>query len=197
MIREASELASVCDELFSPDFENTWNQVRSSNIATEKPGLAKLADIFLMAGFSDAHEKLKPEWNAIAAQCGALLRVLSRLPSKDLVDDAAATLAELIYTSFAAGGKRRFRQTEIVQSRKARAAKSRKVKQRSEILRQAILFVCHRERLIPVASAKFATSIRVDVIEAAKEIGLSDSAGGTSARSIQRHIATLLKDPRM
>lgn len=197
MIREASEIASICEELVSPDFQKIWDQVRSSNLATEKPGLAKLADIFLMAGLSGAQEKLEFEWNSVSGHCNALLQIFERLPTETLVDEASLRLAEVIYSSFAAGGKKRWRHSAVIQSRKARAARKRKVDKRGQIIRKAIAVVCDRECLVPVASEKFAASIRPAVIEAAAKGGLADSRSGMSIRSIQRHIAALLKDPRM
>jgi hypothetical protein len=156
-----------------------------------------LADIFLIAGYSEANEKLRFEWDALVAHCNALLTILERLPSKELTDEASRRLAEVMYGSFVAGSKKRMRQSARIQSRKARAGKKRKTKDRGRIIRQAILSVCSRERLVPVASEKFADSIRAHVIQAAKEIVPLNSYSGMSTRSIQRHIATLLKDLRM
>lgn len=197
MIRDARELAAVCEELCNPDFEKSWGQVRSSNTPSDRPGLGKLADIFLISGFSEANEKLKVEWDTVAGHCEALLKLLERLPSQAMTDEASCRLAEIIYASFAAGGKRRFRQSASIQSRKARAGKKRKTKERGRIIRQAILAVCQRERLVPVASEKFAISIRSHVIEAAEELGSISSSSGMSVRSIQRHIAGMLEDLRM
>jgi hypothetical protein len=89
------------------------------------------------------------------------------------------------------------RNSAALQSEKARAGKQVRTDRRWRSIRCAIVWVCRKQKLKLVASDCFAQSIRGDVLEAAKRFGHSDLSKGTSTRSIERHIAALLKDHRL
>lgn len=162
-----------------------------------KAGLATLADIYVFAGSrDDKDDELRAEWACIAVQCDALLKLSGELPPA-VVDDFALSISRIIQASYRAGALASCRESAALQSERARAGKKRKAEMRGRIIRRAILAVCQQQNVTPVASEKFATSIRSDVIEAAKNLGLQDADSGTSAPSIRRHVAALLKDTRM
>jgi hypothetical protein len=124
--------------------------------------------------------------------CRALLSAAVSNPSA-AAQHFSIHIARVCNNSYRAGRADGVRQSAIIQARKAQAAKKQKADARGNIIRQAIVAVCKRQKLAPIASEKFAASIRSDVIEAARQFGLTDVKAGTSTRTIRRHIAALLE----
>ena len=164
---------------------------------TNSPGMATLGSIFLRVGSFQTQEFRKAEWNSLVVESGRLLKTIRRRSSDIVTDDAALSLAKIIHASNSLGMSAAVRNSAVIQSQKARAGKRRRTDDRWKSIRCAIVWVCQKQRLKWVASDSFAESIRKDVLEAAKRFGHSDLTKGTSARSIERHIAALLKDHRL
>jgi hypothetical protein len=137
------------------------------------------------------------DWKLFLSHCEALLKADAVQPCPDSMDCVAAQFARVANNFYRAGFNDGVCQSANLRAEKARVAKRQKAAKRGRIVRQAIIAVCAQQKLTPVASEKFATSIQAEVIEAARQFGLSDVKSGTSSRSLQRHIAALLKDMRM
>ncbi len=172
----------------------TQDEFFATSSGEENPGLAALGDIYLCVHSSNTPELVKAERLAGLEHCDAVLKkVDGRLPTA-LIDKIAFRLAKLIHATYIAGTKTSLRTSAELQSSKARAGKKRLTDQRWQIIRRAIVWVCREKRLKLIASDAFAESIRTDVVDAARRFGLSDLRRGTSARSLERHLAALLKD---
>lgn len=161
------------------------------------PGLAALGNIYLRIGDSGIAISEEPEWDVLVEESDWILKIVRRKYSDAILDRAALAIAKLIYASNHLRGEANARNASAIHNEKARAAKKRKTDQRWKIIRCAIVWVCRKQKLALSASDCFAESIRNDVIEAAKRFGLTDLRSGTSMRSVQRHIAALLKDRRL
>jgi hypothetical protein len=143
---------------------------------------------------SDAATAVSVEdWNLFVSHCEALLKAGGLQASRNSLETVAFQIAAVSNRSCLAG----IRASMRMRAGAARAAKRRKADVRGRIVRQAILAVCAEQRIIPTASEKFALSIQAQVVHAATQLGLADAKCGTSTRSIQRHIAHILKDDRM
>lgn len=143
----------------------------------------------------------KSEWLDISKYlldlCEAILKTGCKQTCPALIALIAAQVTLCSEDSFRAGFDAGLRQSAKLRAENARNGKRARANQRGRILRQAIIAVCEQQKLVPTASVKFAESIKPEVIATARQIGLPDSRSGTSSRSIQRHIAALLKDMRM
>jgi hypothetical protein len=168
-----------------------------SQSETDSLGLATLGNVFLRVGSFQTTGFRKAEWDSLVAESGRLLKIIRRRSSYAITDDAALSLAKVIHASNSLGMAAAAQNSAAIQSQKARAGKKRKTDRRWRSIRRAIVWVCTKQSLRLTASDSFAESIRRDVIEAAKLFGLADARGGTSARSIERHIDALLKDERL
>jgi hypothetical protein len=161
----------------------------------ERPGLTALAEIYLLADSGKSRDAAREEWQTVVAECEALLKNIADISPAPVIDSVAYRLAKLVNASYSAGIKMGFRDYPILQSRKASAAKQRDASRRWKIIRRAIVCVCRKQKLRLIASDAFAESIRGEVVEQARLFGLSDLRRGTSSRSIERHIAFLLRQP--
>jgi len=164
---------------------------------TNSPGLATLGDIYLRIGNSQSDEFLNVEWNSLVLESNRLLKIVTRHTRPAVVDKTAHSLARIISASNKLGVLSATRNSAISQSEKARAGKQVRTDRRWRSIRCAIIWVCRKQKLKLMASDSFAESIKKDVLEAAKRFGHSDLSKGTSTRSIERHIAALLKDHRL
>ncbi|GEM_PF-6526248 len=164
---------------------------------TNSPGLAALGDIYLRIGNSQGDEFPRPEWNSLVSESNRILKTIARHTHPAVVDNTAQSLAKIISASNKLGVSSAMRDSAVLQSEKARAAKQVRTDRRWRSIRCAIVWVCRKQKLKLVASDSFAESIKSDVLEAAKRFGHSDLSKGTSTRSIERHIAALLKDHRL
>lgn len=126
-----------------------------------------------------------------------LLKSAGVKPCATLIEFLAAQIANHGSDCYHAGFDAGVRRSAQLRAEKARNGKRERSDKRGRILRQAIVAVCTQQKIIPTASLKFAASIQEDVIATARQFGLSDLRNGTSSRSIQRHIETLVKDMRM
>lgn len=133
------------------------------------------------------------DWKLFQSHCEALLKAGGLQPRPRSIERIAIQLVQVTNNCFRAG----LRESARRSAGAARRAKQRKVDQRSRIVQRAIIAVCAKQKVTPAASEKFAVSIQAEVIEAARQFGLADAQSGTSSRSIQRHIAALLKDEGM
>jgi hypothetical protein len=167
-----------------------------SQSETSRPGLAALGNIYLRIGNSLDVITDEREWDILIGESKNLLRFVKR-QSSDTVDTASLALARVIHASNYLGEKAAMRVSSSTQSEKARAGKKRKTDRRWTHIRCAIVRTCRQQKLTMLASASFAESIRSDVMDAAKKYGLNDISSGLSARSIERHIAALIKDRRL
>jgi hypothetical protein len=168
-----------------------------SQSETNRPGSAALADIFLRVGNSQRGEFHNPEWNSLVIESNRLLKIVARHTHPAVADRTAHSLANIIGASNSLGVSFATRNSAILQSEKARAGKQARTDRRWRSIRCAIVWVCRKQKLKLVASDSFAESIKTDVLEAAKRFGHSDMTKGMSTRSIERHIAALLKDHRL
>ena len=160
-------------------------------------GLATLGAIYLRIGNSQREEFPDTEWNSLVLESNRLLKIVARHTRPAVVDTTAHSLATIIRASNNLGASSAMRNSALLQSEKARAGKQARTDRRWRSIRCAIVWVCRKQKLKLVASDCFAESIRGDVLEAAKRFGHSDLTKGTSTRSIERHIAALLKDHRL
>jgi hypothetical protein len=149
------------------------------------------------AGSQSTAIELVGDWSLFLSQCEALLEAAAVQPSPDSIDCVAAGIARVAGEFYRAGFNDGVCQSANLRAEKARVAKCQKANERGRIVQQAIAAVCTQQKLTPAASEKFAMSIQADVIATARQFGLSDARSGTSPRSLQRHIAALLKDIRM
>lgn len=168
-----------------------------SHTETKSPGLATLGDIFLQVGKSQTDEFPEKEWDSLVVESDRLLKIIGRHTPALVADRAALALAKVIQASSSLGDSAAARKASVTQSEKARAGKKWRTDRRWRSIRCAIVWVCTKQKLRLTASDAFAASIRKDVIEAAKRFGLDDIRMGTSSRSIERHIAVLLKDRKL
>ena len=164
---------------------------------TNCPGLATLGNIFLRVGSFQTKEFREAEWDSLVVESGRLLKIIRCRSSAIMADNAALALAKIIHASNSLGASSATRNAAVLQSETARAGKRVRTDRRWRSIRCAIVWVCQKQRLKWVASDSFAESIRKDVLEAAKRFGHSDLTKGTSTRSIERHIAALLKNHRL
>jgi len=164
---------------------------------TNCPGLATLGNIFLRVGSFQTKEFREAEWDSLVVESGRLLKIIRRRSSYAATDDAALSLAKVIYASNSLGMSAAALNSAALQSQKARAGKKQRTDRRWWSIRCAIVWVCTKQKLRFIASDAFAESIRRDVIEAAERFGLTDARTGLSARSIERHVAALIKDRRL
>jgi hypothetical protein len=137
------------------------------------------------------------DWNLFVSHCEAVLKAEGFQPSPNSIARVAGHVARVSSNAYRAGLAAGAYEYTKERANSARAAKRQKADGRGRILRQAILAVCAQENIWPTASEKFAASIQAEVIEAARQLGLTDIKSGTSSRSIQRHIAALLKHDGM
>jgi len=166
-------------------------------IETNSPGLAALGDLFLRIGNSQGEEFPNTEWNSLVLESNRLLKIVACHTRPAVVDNAAHSLAKIIRASNNLGVSSAMRNSGVLQSQKARAGKRARTDRRWRSIRCSIVWVCRKQKLKLVASDSFAESIKKDVLEAAKRFGHSDLTKGTSTRSIERHIAAILKDSRL
>jgi hypothetical protein len=159
--------------------------------------LAALGDIFLRIVDSQHDEFPNTEWNSLVLESNRFLKIVARHTCPAVVDNTAHSLAKIIRASNNLGISSAMRNSALFQSQKARAGKQVRTDRRWRSIRCAIVWVCRKQKLKLVASDSFAESIKKDVLEAAKRFGHSDLSKGTSTRSIERHIAALLKDRRL
>jgi hypothetical protein len=131
------------------------------------------------------------------AESNRLLKIVARYTRPAVVDKTAHSLAKIIRVSNCLGALSATRYSAIIQSEKARAGKQMRTDRRWHSIRCAIVRVCRKQKLKMTASDSFAESIKKDVLETAKRFGHPDLSKGTSTRSIERHIAALLKDHRL
>jgi hypothetical protein len=164
---------------------------------TNSPGLAALGDIYLRIGNSQGEGFPDARWNSLVAESDWLLKIVARHTQPAIVERTAESLARIICASNSLGISFAARNAAVIQSEKARAGKQVRTDRRWRSIRCAIVSVCRKQRLKLVASDSFAASIKKDVLEAAERFGHSDLSKGTSTRSIERHIAALLKDHRV
>jgi hypothetical protein len=143
-----------------------------------------------------AIQSSEDDWSVFVARCEAVLAAGGFQPSPKLLDIIAVQIAQISNNCYRIGLAAGAREAARIRAGAARTAKQRKADQRGCLVRRAIIAVCSQQQVIPAASEKFAVSIQTEVIEAAKQFGLSDAKSGTSSRSIQRHIAALLKHGR-
>jgi hypothetical protein len=159
--------------------------------------LATLGDIYLRIGNSHGEEFPIFEWNSLVLESNRLLKIVARHARPAVVDTTAGSLAKIISASNNLGASRAMQNAAVLQSQKARAGKQVRTARRWRSIRCGIVWVCTKQKLRLTASDAFANSIRKDVIEAARRFGPDDLRVGTSTRSIERHIAALLKDRRL
>ena len=164
---------------------------------TNSPGLATLGDLYLRIGSSQGEEFPDADWDSLVVESDRILRIVARHTHPADADKTAYSLATIIRVSNRLGVSSAMRSSAALQSEKARAGKRVRTDRRWRNIRCAIAWVCQKQKLKLVASDSFAESIRQDVLEAAKRFGHSDLSKGTSTRSIERHIAALLKDPQL
>jgi hypothetical protein len=156
-----------------------------------------LGDIYLRIANSKEEEFPDNEWNSLVFESNRILKIVARHTRPASVDNTAYSLAKIIGVSNSLGISSAVRKSAIIQSEKARAGKQIKTDRRWRSIRCAIVWVCRKQKLKMTASDSFAESIKKDVLEAAKRFGLSDARAGLSARSIERHVAALIKDRRL
>jgi hypothetical protein len=156
-----------------------------------------LGEIYLRIANSQEEELPSREWSSLVLESNRVLKIVARHTRPAIVDNTAHSLAKIIHVSNRLGVSSATRNSAVLQSEKARAGKQVRTDRRWRSIRCAIVWVCQKQRLKLVASDCFAESIRSDVLEAAKRFGHSDLTKGTSTRSIERHIAALLKDRRL
>ena len=145
----------------------------------------------------EATETETGDWNLFLGHCRALLLAEGDDLSSAVLDSLSVHLVTVCNNCYRAGLTAGIRQSARVRAEAARAVKRQRTDERGRIVQRAIIAVCAQQRVAPAASQKFAVSIQAEVIEAARHFGLSDVNAGTSTRSIQRHIAALLKYDRM
>jgi hypothetical protein len=144
-----------------------------------------------------ASRSSEDDWRLFVARCEAMLKAAKFQPTSKSLEIVAVQIAQMNNRSYHIGVTAGAREAAIIRAGAARTAKQRKTDQRGRIVRRAIIAVCAQQKITLAASAKFAVSIRAEVIDAARRLGLTDAKSGTSSRSIQRHIAALLKHERM
>jgi hypothetical protein len=159
--------------------------------------LATLGEVYLRIGNSQGEKLPHAEWNSLVAESNRLLKIVARYTRPAVVDKTAHSLAKIIRVSNCLGALSATRYSAIIQSEKARAGKQMRTDRRWHSIRCAIVRVCRKQKLKMTASDSFAESIKKDVLETAKRFGHPDLSKGTSTRSIERHIAALLKDHRL
>ena len=164
---------------------------------TNSPGLATLGDIYLRIGNSQGEEFTDIGWDSLVLASDRILKIVARHTPPAVVDKTAHNLATIIRVSNHLGVSYATRNSAVLQSEKARAGKQLRTDRRWRSIRCAIVWVCRNQKLKLVASDSFAESIRKDVLETAKRFGLSDARSGLSVRSIERHVAALIKDRRL
>jgi hypothetical protein len=156
-----------------------------------------LGEIYLRIGNSQEEKSPGIEWDSLVFESNRILKIVARHTRPAFVDNTAYSLAKIISVSNSLGVSSAARKSAIIQSEKARAAKQVKTDRRWRSIRCAIVWVCRKQKLKMTASDSFAESIKKDVLEAAKRFGHSDLSKGVSTRSIERHIAALIKDHRL
>lgn len=164
---------------------------------TNDCGLEALGNIYLRLGGLGANAFPDAEWLVLTAESNQILKIVARHTRPAVVDKTAYSLAQIIRVSNCLGVSSAMRNSAVLQSEKARAGKQVRTDRRWRSIRCAIVWVCRKQKLKLTASDSFAESIKKDVLEAAKRFGHSDLTKGTSTRSIERHIAALLKDHRL
>jgi hypothetical protein len=133
------------------------------------------------------------DWRLFLGHCEALLKAGGLRPSRQSIGHVAIQIARVSSNCYRAGLVAGARESSRERARVARVAKRKKADERGAIVQRAILSVCTQQRLVAIASEKFALSIQSEVIEAVRRFGLSDARSGTSSRTIQRHITAILK----
>ena len=137
------------------------------------------------------------DWKLFLSYCEILLKAGGLEPCPVTLGRVAVQIAWLSNNCYCAGFNAGAQQVTSLRAERARVAKRCKADERGRIVRRAIIAVCAQQKLTPVASEKFAASIQAPVVEAAQQFGLADVKRGTSPRSLQRHIAAILKDTRI
>ncbi len=165
-----------------------------SQSETNRPGLAALGNILLQLGNSKTDEFPVIEWNSILLESDRILKIVAGHTRPTFVEHTAHSLAKIISASNNLGASCAMRNSAGIQSQTARAGKQVRTDRRWRSIRCAIVWVCRKQKLKLTASDSFAESIKKDVLETAKRFGHADLTKGTSTRSIERHIAALLKD---
>jgi len=183
--------------LFEPSLKSIWLGGRSICSSTTTPGIAALEDIHRLINANKAYAALIAEWEALADHCEALLKTSGPHLPEESIDSLAGTLAVIIHISHGIGDTVGWNRCASRQSQLAREVKKRKTTARWNFIRKAIVRVCLNQKITLTASDAFAESIRQNVIEEARKLGLTDLRMGTSTRSIERHITALIKDRQL